>query len=231
MIVALLGDGHRARCRRRRSPPREPGAIRAGPALRPRHPRAGGAAGADGAGRHARLQLPGGRCRCWPSSASAAAPTTYAALVSAMAVGSIAGALVNGAHGRTGPRLIAGGALAFGVSALLAAAMPDPGLRGRRCWPLLGGAAVTFAATINSTLQLAVSPEMRGRVMALYSVVFLGSTPIGGAADRLARRRPTTRAWPCCWPASPASAPPGPPTSLRHHAHPSRAAAQPHGAA
>ena len=45
---------------------------------------------------------------------------------------------------------------------------------------LLGAAAVTFAATINSTLQLAVEPEMRGRVMALYSVVFLGSTPIGG---------------------------------------------------
>ena len=45
---------------------------------------------------------------------------------------------------------------------------------------LLGAASVTFAATINSTLQLAVSPEMRGRVMALYSVVFLGSTPIGG---------------------------------------------------
>jgi MFS family permease len=44
----------------------------------------------------------------------------------------------------------------------------------------LGAAAVTFAATINSSLQLAVSPEMRGRVMALYSVVFLGSTPIGG---------------------------------------------------
>jgi MFS family permease len=44
---------------------------------------------------------------------------------------------------------------------------------------LLGAAAVTFAATINSTLQLAVAPKMRGRVMALYSVVFLGSTPIG----------------------------------------------------
>jgi MFS family permease len=102
----------------------------------------------------------------------------YAVLVSSMAVGSIAGALVNGAHGRTGPRLIAGGALAFGISALLSAAMPSlafeiPALA------LLGAAAVTFAATINSTLQLAVSPEMRGRVMALYSVVFLGSTPIG----------------------------------------------------
>jgi MFS family permease len=102
----------------------------------------------------------------------------YAALVSAMAVGSIAGALVNGAHGRTGPRLIAGGALAFGLLALLSGAMPTlalevPFLAG------LGAAAVTFAATINSSLQLAVSPEMRGRVMALYSVVFLGSTPIG----------------------------------------------------
>jgi MFS family permease len=102
----------------------------------------------------------------------------YGALVSAMAVGSIAGALINGAHGRTGPRLIAGGALAFGVSALGAAAMPSLAFE----IPLLvvlGGAAVTFAATINSSLQLAVAPEMRGRVMALYSVVFLGSTPIG----------------------------------------------------
>jgi len=103
---------------------------------------------------------------------------TYASLVSAMAVGSIAGALVNGYRGRTGPRLIAGGALAFGLSALLAAAMPSLALEVVML-ALLGAAAVTFAATINSTLQLAVSPEMRGRVMALYSVVFLGSTPIG----------------------------------------------------
>jgi MFS family permease len=103
---------------------------------------------------------------------------TYATLVSAMAVGSIVGALVNGHRGRTGPRLIAGGALAFGIAALLSAVMPSlafevPALM------LLGAASVTFAATINSTLQLAVAPEMRGRVMALYSVVFLGSTPIG----------------------------------------------------
>jgi MFS family permease len=39
---------------------------------------------------------------------------------------------------------------------------------------------VTFAASINSYLQLEVRPDMRGRVMALYSIVFLGSTPIGG---------------------------------------------------
>jgi len=44
---------------------------------------------------------------------------------------------------------------------------------------LVGAASVTFAAGVNSSLQLAVEPAMRGRVMALYSVVFLGSTPIG----------------------------------------------------
>jgi MFS family permease len=105
--------------------------------------------------------------------------TTYAAMVSAMAAGSIVGALVNGSHGRTGPRLIAAGALAFGLAGLLAAAAPALALE-LPILGLLGAASVTFAATINSSLQLAVSPEMRGRVMALYSVVFLGSTPIGG---------------------------------------------------
>jgi MFS family permease len=104
--------------------------------------------------------------------------STYALMVSAMAVGSIAGALVTGHHGRTGPRLIAAGALAFGVLGIASAAMPSLALEVITLAGL-GAAAVTFAATINSTLQLAVVPEMRGRVMALYSVVFLGSTPIG----------------------------------------------------
>jgi MFS family permease len=106
-------------------------------------------------------------------------PGVYAALVSAMGVGSVAGALVTGARGRTGPRLIAAAALAFGASALLAAVMPALALE-IPMLALLGAAAVTFAASINSTLQLAVEPAMRGRVMALYSVVFLGSNPIGG---------------------------------------------------
>ena len=102
----------------------------------------------------------------------------YAALVSAMAVGSVAGALITGAHGHTGPRLIAGAALAFGGAALIAAAAPGL-LVEVGALVALGAASVTFAATINSSLQLAVAPHMRGRVMALYSVVFLGSTPIG----------------------------------------------------
>jgi MFS family permease len=103
----------------------------------------------------------------------------YAALVSAMGVGSVAGALVTGSHGRTSPRLIAGAALAFGGAALLAAAAPAMAVE-IAALVALGAASVTFAATINSSLQLAVTPHMRGRVMSLYSVVLLGSTPIGG---------------------------------------------------
>jgi MFS family permease len=106
-------------------------------------------------------------------------PTAYAILVAAMGAGSVVGALATGAHGRTDARLIAGAALSFGILAALAAAMPSIALEVPMV-ALLGASAVTFAAAINSSLQLAVEPEMRGRVMALYSVVFLGSTPIGG---------------------------------------------------
>jgi MFS family permease len=43
----------------------------------------------------------------------------------------------------------------------------------------LGASSMAFLSTLNATLQLNSSDEMRGRVMALYFVVFLGSTPIG----------------------------------------------------
>jgi hypothetical protein len=103
----------------------------------------------------------------------------YTALAVAMAVGSVAGALATGAHGRVSERLLVGSALGFGAFALLAAAAPSLGLAMAALVPL-GVASVIFAAGVNSTLQLGADPGMRGRVMALYSVVFLGSTPIGG---------------------------------------------------
>ena len=89
------------------------------------------------------------------------------------------GALVTGARGRTGPGLVAGAALAFGLLSLLAAGAPSLAFE-VPVLALLGASAVTFAAAINSSLQLSVAAEMRGRVMALYSVVFLGSTAFGG---------------------------------------------------
>ncbi len=104
---------------------------------------------------------------------------TYATLTAAMAVGAVAGALVAGARQRVDSRLLAGAGAAFGTFTLAAAAAPSLTLE-IVALAIAGAASVTFAAGINSTLQLAAAPAMRGRVMALYSVVFLGSTPIGG---------------------------------------------------
>ncbi len=70
-------------------------------------------------------------------------------------------------------------AAGFGAAALLAAVAPSLPLALAAFIPL-GAVSVTFAAGVNSTLQLGASPTMRGRVMAIYSVVFIGSTPIGG---------------------------------------------------
>ena len=103
----------------------------------------------------------------------------YSALAIAMAVGSIGGALATGARGKIGERLILFAGVGFGLSALLVAAAPTLPMAMVAFVPL-GAASVTFAAGINSTLQLGAEPAMRGRVMALYTVVFLGSTPIGG---------------------------------------------------
>lgn len=103
---------------------------------------------------------------------------TYALLTSAMAVGSVAGALVTSARGRTSMRLLVVAATVFGAAELAAAAAPTLAVQVALLVPL-GFASVTFAAGVNSSLQLAAPPELRGRVMALYSVVFIGSTPIG----------------------------------------------------
>jgi MFS family permease len=105
-------------------------------------------------------------------------PGTYAALTVAMGLGSISGALAAGARGRVTPALLAGSAVAFGILELVVAAAPTVGLQ-LVALAGLGAVSVTFAASVNSTLQLSVPSAMRGRVMALYSVVFLGSTPIG----------------------------------------------------
>jgi MFS family permease len=105
--------------------------------------------------------------------------SAYTALVVSMAIGAIAGALAASSRQRVGPRAAGAAAAAFGAAGLLAAAAPTLPLE-MVALALLGAAAVTFAATINAGLQLAAEPAMRGRVMALYSMVFVGSTPIGG---------------------------------------------------
>jgi len=103
---------------------------------------------------------------------------TYATLTAAMGVGSVLGALWAGARGSVTPGLLVGSAALFGGAELLVAFAPSFELQALALVPL-GAASVTFAAGVNSSLQVAAAPSLRGRVMSLYSVVFLGSTPIG----------------------------------------------------
>lgn len=105
--------------------------------------------------------------------------SSYSALAVTMGVGSVLGALATGARGRVSPRILVAAALAFATFATLAAVAPTLPLAAAALGAL-GASAVTFAAGVNSTLQLRANPRMRGRVMALYSIVFLGSTPVGG---------------------------------------------------
>jgi MFS family permease len=105
--------------------------------------------------------------------------STYALLTSVMGAGAVLGALVNGARGRVSPAIVAGSAFAFGAALGAVAVAPTLGIA-LVALPLVGAASVTFTAAVNTSLQLAVEPHLRGRVMALYAVVFLGSTPIGG---------------------------------------------------
>ncbi|MEJ8280052.1 MFS transporter [Pseudonocardia spirodelae] len=104
---------------------------------------------------------------------------TYGWLTGAMGVGAVAGGLVVAGRGRTGVPALVRSALLFALVLALAAAAPSLWVA-LVAMALVGMASVAFMAGGNSTLQLASAPHMRGRVMALWSVAFLGSTPVGG---------------------------------------------------
>jgi MFS family permease len=104
---------------------------------------------------------------------------TLGLLLSVMGVGSLGGALVMAGRANPNERRLALSAIIVGVVTTLVALAPSLDLAVAGMIPL-GAASVAFFITANSTLQLTARPEMRGRVMALYGMVFLGSTPFGG---------------------------------------------------
>ncbi|SDC61407.1 MFS transporter [Rhodococcus tukisamuensis] len=103
----------------------------------------------------------------------------YGFMTAAMGAGAVVGGLYVAARGRTGVRALSTSAAVFGVLIAAAAFAPTLWLE-LAALAFVGAASVGFMATGNSTLQLGADPSMRGRVMALWSVAFLGSTPIGG---------------------------------------------------
>jgi MFS family permease len=105
--------------------------------------------------------------------------STFSLLYSVMSIGSVAGALVVARRDRVDSAWLGRTAVAYGVSLGLLAVAPTVALAVAASVPV-GLAGVMVLSGANSALQLHAAPAMRGRVNALFAVVFLGGTPIGG---------------------------------------------------
>ena len=116
----------------------------------------------------------------------------YGLLSSAMAIGTIGGALLGAGRAKPRAGMLSASAGAFGIGCALAAVAPT-------YWFFAGALAVTgmatlvFTNTTNGLMQLTTEPAMRGRVIALRVGVALGGTPIGApitgwVADHLGPR-------------------------------------------
>lgn len=106
----------------------------------------------------------------------------YGLLITTLAIGTLTGAAFAARRSgdrAAGKRLMFGGAAGFGALAAVASIMPTYRLFAAALIPV-GIAVLTFTTTANSTVQLTVDSEMRGRVMGLYMMLFLGGRPIGG---------------------------------------------------
>jgi MFS family permease len=102
----------------------------------------------------------------------------YGLLGTTLAIGSLSGALLAARRGRIRHRLVILAAVAFGVAEIVAGVLPSY-LTFALWTPVLGLASLTMITSANATFQMSVAPAMRGRVMALYMMVFMGGTPLG----------------------------------------------------
>lgn len=102
----------------------------------------------------------------------------YGMLGSILAIGSLSGALIAARRVRPRVRLVIGAGFMFGIAVGVMALMPTYELYALASIPV-GFFSLTMMTAANATIQMSVEPEMRGRVMALYLVVFVGATPVG----------------------------------------------------
>jgi MFS family permease len=105
--------------------------------------------------------------------------TSLGAITSAMGVGAVVGGLVSASRRATGIRPLVLSSAAFGLSTALTAISPTVQAAAASLL-LVGASSVWFLSVGNATLQMTAAPQMRGRVMALWAVAFLGTTPVGG---------------------------------------------------
>jgi MFS family permease len=105
-------------------------------------------------------------------------PSAYGLLGTFMAVGSLTGALLAARRETVRHRLIILSALTFGAVEMVAGAAPSYAVFAV-ITPLLGLSALTMITAANAFVQLHTDAGMRGRVMALYMMIFMGGTPAG----------------------------------------------------
>jgi MFS family permease len=106
-------------------------------------------------------------------------PGTYGLMASVMGGGAVVGGLIAASRRRPRARALSLAAIGWGIAILAAAAAPTLPLE-VTTMVFVGYGSITFNSMAKTTLQLAAVPVMRGRVMALWALAWLGSTPIGG---------------------------------------------------
>lgn len=104
----------------------------------------------------------------------------YGVMASVMGAGAVVGGLVSAARSRPRTSALCVAAIGWGIAILLAAVAPTMPLE-LAALVFVGYGSITFNSMAKTTLQLAAKPSMRGRVMALWALAWLGSTPIGGS--------------------------------------------------
>ena len=103
----------------------------------------------------------------------------FTILFSVISLGSVTGALVMARRSVISIRHVMIACIAFGVAMLVMAPVPNLATSFPVAF-LIGVASIAFMTTSTAVIQYRAAPEMRGRVLALQTMVFLGSTPIGG---------------------------------------------------
>ncbi len=104
---------------------------------------------------------------------------TFTLLFSVLSIGSVIGALWTARRREVTEHQLVTATAAFGLAMLAMAA--TPGVVGAFALAVpVGLASITFMTSTTAIVQILAEPEYRGRVLAVQSMVFLGSTPIGG---------------------------------------------------
>ena len=106
-------------------------------------------------------------------------PELYGTLVATLSAGSVAGAALTSRITHLGRKHLLASAAAVSAALLLVGLFPSPVVALVALF-LLGATASSFTITAQARLQLNVRDDMSGRIMALYSIAWLGSKPVGG---------------------------------------------------